>query len=158
MARSAGGGLRAPRGLAGYSRRRPRPLLARRSEAIRPGPRLSSAIALGRRINASQSGLGSPCYHVVFTSAGGKSEPLRSRTSRVYDLLFRAAAETLIMIAADPKASGRAHRPHRHPPHLGLGALSDFVTVPAAVASQYGGCVARLGRPISASLVDQTAR
>ena len=70
----------------------------------------------------------------VFTPAGGKSAPLRFRTSRVYDLLFRAAAETLIMIAADPKASGRAHRPHRHPPHPGLGALSDFVTVPAQAA------------------------
>ena len=80
--------------------------------------------------------------------SGHRSEaPLRSRTSRVYDLLFRAAAE--IMIAAGPKASGRVrvHRPHRHPPHPGLGALSDFVTVPAqaAVASQYGGCVARPG-------------
>src|SRR5208282_2060938 len=38
-----------PRGLAGYSRRRPRLLLARRSQAIRPGPRLSSTIAPGAR-------------------------------------------------------------------------------------------------------------
>ena len=76
LARSTGGGLRAPRGLAGYSRRRPRPLLARRSQAFRPGPRLSSTIALGGRINASQSGLSSPCYHA---SAGGKSAPARAR-------------------------------------------------------------------------------
>jgi hypothetical protein len=39
------------------------------------------------------------------TSAGGKSVPLRSRKSFVYDLLFRAAAETLIIVA-DPKSIG----------------------------------------------------
>jgi hypothetical protein len=33
-----------------YSRRRPRLLLARRSQAIRPGPRLSSTIAPGARM------------------------------------------------------------------------------------------------------------
>ena len=45
LARSAGGGLRAPRGLAGYSRRRPRLLLAPRSQASRRGPRLTSSMA-----------------------------------------------------------------------------------------------------------------
>ena len=44
LARSAGGGLRAPRGLAGYSRRRPRLLLAPRSQASRRGPRLTSSM------------------------------------------------------------------------------------------------------------------
>jgi len=43
-------GHAAPRGLAGYSRRRPRPLLARRSQAFRPGPRLTSTIAPGARM------------------------------------------------------------------------------------------------------------
>jgi hypothetical protein len=50
LARSPGGGLCTPRGLAGYSRRRPRPLLARRSQAFRPGPRLTSTIAPGARM------------------------------------------------------------------------------------------------------------
>ena len=50
LARSAGGGLCAPRGLAGYSRRRPRALFARRSQAFRPGPRLTSTIAPGARM------------------------------------------------------------------------------------------------------------
>ena len=45
LARSAGGGLRAPRGLAGYSGRRPRLLLAPRSQASRRGPRLTSSMA-----------------------------------------------------------------------------------------------------------------
>jgi uncharacterized protein (DUF2237 family) len=45
LARSTGGGLCAPRGLAGYSRRGSRALLARRSQAFRPGPRLTSTIA-----------------------------------------------------------------------------------------------------------------
>ena len=40
----------------------------------------------------------------------------------VYDLLFRTAAETPdLTIAADPKPSGRAHRPDRRTAHLGLG-------------------------------------
>src|SRR6516165_1801446 len=38
----------------------------------------------------------------------------------VYDLLFRRAAETLFMIAADPKHLG-AHRRPRRAPQLGLG-------------------------------------
>jgi uncharacterized protein len=58
LARSAGGGLCTPRGLAGYSRRRPRPLLARRSQAIRPGPRLSSTIAPGARMPRKGDELG----------------------------------------------------------------------------------------------------
>jgi hypothetical protein len=47
--------------LAGYARRRPRLLF------------------FARRHNASQSGLRSPCYRVVLTSAGGKLAPLHSR-------------------------------------------------------------------------------
>jgi uncharacterized protein len=50
LARSDGGGLCAPRGLAGLSRRCPRALFARRSQAFRPGPRLTSPIAPGARM------------------------------------------------------------------------------------------------------------
>jgi hypothetical protein len=50
LARSIGGGLRAPRCLAGYTRKRPRSLLARRSQAFCPGPGLTSTIAPRRVI------------------------------------------------------------------------------------------------------------
>ena len=51
------GGASASRRAARHSRRRPRPLLARRSQALRPGSRLTSTIAPGLRINALLSGL-----------------------------------------------------------------------------------------------------
>ena len=38
-----------------------------------------------------------------------------------YDLLFRAAAETLLTIPADPRHPRRPDRHHRGAPHLGLG-------------------------------------
>ena len=60
-------------------------------------------------------------YHVVFTLPAAIGAIAFQNKAAVYDLLFRTTAETLIAIAADPK-SGRAHRPHRRPPHLGLGA------------------------------------
>jgi hypothetical protein len=40
----------------------------------------------------------------------------------IYDILFKASAETMIAIAADPKHLGRPHRRPLRPPHLGLGA------------------------------------
>ena len=63
-----------------------------------------------------------PYYHVVFTLPAAIGAIAFQNKAAVYDLLFRAAAETLITIAADPEASGRAHRPHRRAAHLGLGA------------------------------------
>ena len=40
----------------------------------------------------------------------------------IYDLLFKASAETLITIAADPKHLGARDRHHLRAAHLGLGA------------------------------------
>jgi|SRR6516162_3282175 len=62
-----------------------------------------------------------PYYHVVFTLPATIGAIAFQNKAAVYDLLFRTAAETLITIAADPKHLG-ARRPHRRPPHLGLGA------------------------------------
>ena len=52
--------------------------------------------------------------------AGRRSPRSPSRTRQtVYAILFRAAAETLRSIAADPQASRRRDRPRRRAPHLG---------------------------------------
>ena len=61
-------------------------------------------------------------YHVVFTLPAAIGAIAFQNKAAVYDLLFRTAAETLIAIAAEAEASRRAHRPHRRPAHLGLGA------------------------------------
>jgi len=57
----------------------------------------------------------------VFTVPASIGAIAFQNKAAVYDLLFRTAADTLTTIAADPKHLG-AHRPHRRPPHLGLGA------------------------------------
>ena len=72
--------------------------------------------------NARRSFCPVPYYHVVFTLPAAIGAIAFQNKAAVYDLLFRIAAEAIITIAADPEASGRAHRPHRRPPHLGLGA------------------------------------
>ena len=63
-----------------------------------------------------------PYYHVVFTLPAAISAIAFQNKAAVYDLLFGIAAETLHHDRRRPEASGRAHRPHRRPPHLGLGA------------------------------------
>jgi predicted DNA-binding WGR domain protein len=84
------------------------------------------------------------------------SPDFRHRTRAASHAKHAAAAETLIMIAADPRHLGARIDLTFRP---GLVALSDFATVSAqaAVASQYRSCVASR-KPISASLVDQRAR
>src|SRR6201984_3016439 len=47
-----------------------------------------------------------PYYHVVFTLPASIGAIAFHNKAAVYDLLFRAAAETLTTIAADPKALG----------------------------------------------------
>jgi hypothetical protein len=61
-------------------------------------------------------------YHVVFTLPASIGAIAFQNKAAVYDLLFRTAAETLVVIAADPKPLGARNRPHRRPPRLGLGA------------------------------------
>ena len=47
-----------------------------------------------------------PYYHVVFTLPAPIGDLAYHNKAVVYDLLFKAAAETLITIAADPKHLG----------------------------------------------------
>jgi hypothetical protein len=47
-----------------------------------------------------------PYYHVVFTLPAAIGDIAYQNKTVVYDILFKAAAETLITIAADPKHLG----------------------------------------------------
>jgi hypothetical protein len=62
-----------------------------------------------------------PYFHVVFTLPAAIGAIAYQNKAKVYGLLFKAAAETLTTIAADPKHLGAdiRHRPHRCPAHLG---------------------------------------
>ena len=70
-----------------------------------------------------------PYYHLVFTLPAAIADIAYQNKAVVYDLLFRAAAETLLTIAADPKhlgarigftavlhtwGSALTHHPHLH--------------------------------------------
>src|SRR5205823_798311 len=61
-----------------------------------------------------------PYHHVVFTLPAAIADIAYHNKAVVYDLLFKAASETVLTIAADPKHPGWAHRHHRGAPHLGL--------------------------------------
>jgi Putative transposase/Transposase zinc-binding domain len=73
--------------------------------------------------------LPAPYYHVVFTLPAPISDIAYQNKAAIYDILFKAAAETLITIAADPKhlgarigltsvlhtwGSALTHHPHIH--------------------------------------------
>jgi hypothetical protein len=47
-----------------------------------------------------------PCYHLVFTLPAPIADIAHHNKAVVYGILFKAAAETLITIAADPKHLG----------------------------------------------------
>ena len=70
-----------------------------------------------------------PYYHVVFTLPAAIADIAYQNKTVMYDLLFKASAETLVTIAADPKhlgarvgitsvlhtwGSGMTHHPHVH--------------------------------------------
>ncbi len=70
-----------------------------------------------------------PYYHVVFTLPGAIADIAYQNKAVIYDLLFKASAETLVTIAADPKhlgarvgitsvlhtwGSAMTHHPHVH--------------------------------------------
>ena len=60
-------------------------------------------------------------FHVVFTVPTEIADIAFHNKAAMYDLLFRAASETMLTIAADPTPSRRSHRRHRRAPHLGVG-------------------------------------
>src|SRR3954468_5134104 len=69
-----------------------------------------------------------PYFHVVFTLPAAVAAIAYPNKAVIYDLLFKASAETLITIAADPKhhrrrpeAPRRQNRHHLRAAHLGLG-------------------------------------
>ena len=62
-----------------------------------------------------------PYFHVVFTLPAAIGDIAYQNKAVIYDLLFKASAETMLTIAADPEASRRQDRHHRGAAHLGLG-------------------------------------
>ena len=63
-----------------------------------------------------------PYYHVVFTLPAPIADIAYQNKAVIYDLLFKASAETLITIAADPKHLGARIGITVRAAHLGLGA------------------------------------
>jgi hypothetical protein len=61
-------------------------------------------------------------FHVVFTLPAEIGEIAWQNKAVVYDLLFKAASETMMTIARRSTASRRPHRHHRRAAHLGIGA------------------------------------
>jgi hypothetical protein len=47
-----------------------------------------------------------PYFHIVFTLPGRIADIAYQNKAVIYDLLFKAAAETMLAIAADPKHLG----------------------------------------------------
>ena len=75
-------------------------------------------------------------YHVVFTLPAPIGDIAYYNKAVIYAILFKAAAETLITIARDPKhqacpceSGGRPHRPDRRAAHMEFG--TDPSSAPA---------------------------
>ena len=60
-----------------------------------------------------------PYFHVVFTVPAPIAAIALQNKAVVYDILLKAAAETIRVIGADPQASRRRDRHDRHSAHLG---------------------------------------
>jgi Transposase zinc-binding domain len=60
-------------------------------------------------------------FHVVFTVPAAIGDIAYQNKAMIYDLLFKASAETMLTIAADPKHLGARIGINRGPSHLGLG-------------------------------------
>ncbi len=101
----------------------------RRSPDIRHCPKCQAAAAKQWLADRQAELLPVPYYHVVFTLPAPIGAVAFQNKAVVYDLLFRAAAETLTTIAADPKhlgarigftavlhtwGSALTHHPHVH--------------------------------------------
>ena len=105
---------------------------AARTAPIRSSPTTPVAIGTARNVRARRPEawlaerqaelLPVPYYHLVFTLPAAVADIAYQNKAAVYDLLFKASAEAMMTIAADPKHLGRPHRRHIRSPHLGLGA------------------------------------
>jgi hypothetical protein len=65
--------------------------------------------------------LPAPYFHVVYTLPGPIADIAYQNKAVIYDILFKASAETMITIAADPNPPGRTDRHNLRAAHLGLG-------------------------------------
>ena len=63
-----------------------------------------------------------PYYHVVFTLPSAIGAVAWQNKTTVYGLLFKAASEAMLTIAADPKHLGARDRHHGCASYLGFGA------------------------------------
>jgi hypothetical protein len=92
-------------------------------------PKCQGAAAKERLADRRAELLPVPYYHVVFTLPAPIADIAYHNKAVIYDLLFKAAAETLVTIAADPKhlgarigltavlhtwGSALTHHPHVH--------------------------------------------
>ena len=60
-------------------------------------------------------------FHLVFTLPAAVADIAWQNKEVVYGILFKAAAETMLTIAADPRHLGARDRHHRRASHMGLG-------------------------------------
>src|SRR5271168_2215470 len=111
---------------------------AAKTAPMRSSPTTHAAIAIVRSVRARRPERGSPSgrtnfcrfpIHLVFTLPTAVADIAYHNKATVYDLLFKASSETLMMIAADPKhlgarvgaisvlhtwGSALTHHPHVH--------------------------------------------
>ena len=105
---------------------------AARTAPIPRSPTTPAATGIARSARAPRRRNGSPTreaellpvpyYHVVFTLPAPIADIAYQNKAVIYDLLFKASAETMLTIAADPKHLGARDRHHLRAAHLGLGA------------------------------------
>ena len=69
-------------------------------------PKCQGAAARGWLTEREAELLPTPYYHVVFTLPAAIADIAYQNKAVIYGILFKAAAETLITIAADPKRLG----------------------------------------------------
>ena len=103
------------------ARTAPIPRIAYNSCRNRHCPKCQGAAAQDWLAEREAELLPVPYYHVVFTLPAAIADIAYQNKAVVYDLLFKASAETLLTIAADPKHLGARDRHHLGAAHLGLG-------------------------------------
>ena len=111
---------------------------AARTAPTKSSPTIAAAIGIARSVRARRRRVAGraeaellpvPYYHVVFTLPAAIGDVAYQNKAVIYDLLFKASAETVITIAADPKhlgarigvtsvlhtwGSALTHHPHVH--------------------------------------------
>ena len=99
----------------------PTPRIAYNSCRNRHCPKCQGAAAKQWLAEREAELLPVPYYHVVFTLPAPIADIAYQNKAAIYDLLFKASAETLITIAADPKHLGARIGLTSRAAQLGLG-------------------------------------